>query len=339
MNSWGGVIRIDESENDKMTLTQQRDEWMQELEGRLNVIIPRGEYKKCIHYPKAPKFPYYFLFVKRCEFVCTQSNGLKVSLNCCVVDAKYDDILNILNNRVTSDQPGSSSLEMSEEDLEHDSGYTDDTSLVNNNDELFYKRNVRFSESNTVQFKQGGDTLAKLLTCIERHLKNYVSAFANGNGGKVYFGIDNNGMVTGQVFRGEEQKMQVKKLVETIMTRKGEDQITMIRIWGNPGFVPKYGEQWSVDFVEAIGSPEGSERCVVVVEIFPCEGGMFLTRPLAWEVDESSEKVVEIEFEEWKSRHASHPGTVHVFCNSICFINFEMESYLYCCKTIFVQTE
>ena len=308
LNSSGGVIRIDESQNDKNLLIQQRDKWMQALEERLIVIIPRGEYKKCIHYPKAPKFPYYFLFVKRCEFVCTQSNGLKVSLNCRVVDATYDDILSILNNRVTSDQPGSSSLEMSEEDLEHDSGYTDDTFLVNNHHKFFYESIVSFSESNTVQFKQGGGALDKLLRGIENHLQDYVSAFANGNGGKVYFGVNDSGKVIGQVVRGEEQKMQVKNRVKKVMTRKGEDQ-TMIRIWGNLGFIPEYGKQWSVDFVEVVGSPEGSERCVVVVEIFPFEGGMFLTRPLAWEVDESSEKVVEIEFEEWKSRHASHPGT------------------------------
>lgn len=320
LNSSGGLVRINESENDEKTIIQQRDKWMQALEVKLKVIMTGVEYKKCIHYRKMQKSPYYCMFVKRCRYVCTQSNGLKVPFNCSVQDATYQEILNILIRRVAQPE---STLEMSEEDQECDSGYTEDIPLSNYAEKKYakfsYKMVVSFGESNAVQFKlirQEGETLKEFLKGIENNLKDYVSAFANDNGGKVYFGIDDAGKVMGQLVHGEDEKEEVEKVVKKIMTRKDEWQ-NMVRIWGEPGFIPEYGKHWSVKFVEVINKPEGGERYVVVVEIFPFEGGMFLTHPVSWKVDEMSEKVIEMGFGEWKSRHTSFSGTVHVFCDSI----------------------
>ena len=334
LNSSGGLIRIDERKNDERTITQQRDKWMQALEGRLKVIMTGVEYKECIHYCKTPAFPYNYMFVKRCRYVCTQNNGLKVPFNCSVQDATYPEILKILNRRVIVAQPESSSLEMS--DQECDSGYTEGILQSNYAEKDYanfsYKMIVSFGESNTVQFKlikQDKETLEELLKGINRHLKDYISAFANDSGGKVYFGIDDAGKVIGQIVQGEDQKIEVQKIVSKIMTRRDEHQ-NMIRIWGKPGFIPEYGKQWSVEFVEVINMPKVKDMYVVVVEIFPFEGGMFLTRPLSWKVDESSEKVVDMDFGEWRSRHASYSGIGHIFCKGIYFIDFKTESYAYC---------
>ena len=339
LNSYGGHIRIEESENEEKTIVQQRDKWIHALEQRLEDIMSRTEYKQCVHYHKTRASPYYYMFVKKCRFVCTQNSGLKIPYNCSVKDATYSDISNILNKRVSVAQPESiSSLEMSEEDLECDSGYTEDISLPNYAEEEYAKffsdMIVPFGESNRVQFKlikQEKETLNELLKGIDNHLKDYISAFANDSGGKVYFGIDDAGKVIGQLVQGEDQKIEVQAMVAKIMTRKDEHQ-NMIRIWGEPGIIPKYGEQWSVEFVEVINNPEGKEMYVVVVKIFPFEGGMFLTRPLSWKVDETSEKVVEMDFGEWRARHTSFSGTGHVFCKSIHFIDLKIESCAYSCR-------
>ncbi|CAB4041957.1 schlafen family member 13-like, partial [Paramuricea clavata] len=307
LNSAGGVIRINESGNDEKTIIKQRDIWKQGLEQTLVDILTQDEYKQCIHFNSASKFPYCYLFVRKSKRVCTQSSGLKIPLECSVKDATYNGILNILHQSVS--QRESSSLEMSDENMEPDSGYTDNSSTFSFPDEehaeFHYEKNVSFHESDTVQFKF---IIKDLLKGIDSHLPNYVSAFANHRGGKVYFGIHDDGTVKGQLVEGEDEKREVKDIVEKVMKRKNENQ-EMVRIWGKPDFIPQYDEQWTVEFVEVIGKPEGEERCVVVVKIFPFDGGMFLEHPLAWKVDESSEEIVKIDFVEWRNLHASGSGS------------------------------
>jgi hypothetical protein len=314
LNSAGGVIRINESANNEKTIIKERDIWMQGLEQTLVDILTQNEYKQCIHYNSASKFPYFYLFVRKSKRVCTQSSGLKIPLERSVNDATYMDILNILNRKSGSvSQRESSSLEMSDEDMAFDSGYTKGTP-DEELDKFHFEKKVSSDESDTVQFKlikNGRATMKDLLKGIDSYLPNYVSAFSNYYGGKVYFGVHDDGTVKGQLVEGEDEKKQIKEMVEKVMKRKNENQ-EMVRIWGTPDFIPKYDEQWSVEFVEVIGKPEGDERCVVVVKIFPFDGGMFLEHPLAWKVDESSEEIVKIDFVEWRNLHVPRSGTVIV---------------------------
>ena len=292
MNSAGGIIRINESGNDEKTIIKQRDIWKQGLEQALVDILTQNEYKQRIHFNIASKFPYYYLFVRKSTRVCTQNSGLKIPLESSVKDATYDGILNIVDGKSGVSQR---------------SNFLDEEHA-----EFHYEKNVSFDESDTVQFKfMGNATLEDLLKGINNHLPNYVSAFANHRGGKVYFGIRNDGTVKGQFVEGENEKREVKEMVEKVMKRKNKYQ-EMVRIWGEPDFIPQYDEQWIVDFVEVIGTPEGEERCMVIVKIFPFDGGMFLDHPLSWRVDESSEDIVKIHFKEWKKLHASRSGTVIV---------------------------
>ena len=311
LNSVGGVIRINECGNDETKIISLRDKWMLSLEENLVDIMGQVNYKECVHF--FLKTPYYYLFVRKCKRVCTQNSGLKISLSCSVRDAIYEDTVEILNrSSVSAPSCKSSSLAVSEEDMEldHDSGYPEDN-LTNFSDEehteFRYEDKVSFEESKTVQFKiikEGTATLEQLLKGIEKHLPNYVSAFANGCGGNVYFGIHDGGVIKGQLVKGEEEKTEVKKKIERVIDRKEPNQ-GRVRIWGKPDFIPKYDEQWSVKFVTVIGGPKGEERYVVVVKIFPIDGGMFLERPLAWKVDETSGGIMEIDFDEWRNKHIS----------------------------------
>ena len=317
LNSVGGVVRIDEYGNDKKGIIDDRDKWIQRLEQTLVAIMGQDHYNECVRYFE--KTPYYYVFVRKSKRVCTQNSGLKISLPRSVRDATYECTVEILNrSNVSAPCSNSSSLEVSEEgmELDHDSGYPEDN-LTNFTDEehteFHYKNYVSFEESNSVQFKiicEGTATLVQLLKGIEKHLPNYVSAFANGCGGHVYFGIHDDGEIKGQLVTGEEEKMKVKKMVEEVIDKKDANQ-ERVRIWGKPGFIPKYGEQWSVKFVKVIGGPQDEERYIVVVQIFPFNGGMFLERPLAWKVDETSGDIMQIDFDEWRNKHISVSGTVY----------------------------
>ncbi len=320
LNSVGGVIRINESGNDEKTIIKQRDIWVQALEQRLVDIIGQDQVKQCFQCHNVSNCPY--LFVKKCKRICTQNSGLKIPLQRSVKDATYEDTLNILNRKSVIDaHSNSSSLEVSDEDMEHDNSYPVDTPsncADEKHAEFYFENKVSFEESDTVQFKlikDGRATLKELLKGIDNHLPNYVSAFANHLGGNVYFGIHDNGTVKGQVVEDEDEKTEIKKIVEKIIKRKNENQ-EMIRIWGEPDFDPKYDEQWSVEFVDVTGEAKGDIRCVVVVKINPFPRGMFLEPPLAWKVDERSEKIIKMDFDEWRNRHTSDSGTLIVFCIS-----------------------
>jgi hypothetical protein len=322
LNSVGGVIRINESGNDETRIISDRDRWMQSLQERLLSIMGQEQYKECV-YSFSKSYPYYYMFVRKSKRVCTQKTGLKISLPRSVKDATYEGIVNILNRSVIEPSSESSSLEMDEEEnMEsgQDSGYQGD-SLTNFTDhehtEFQFDGKVLFEESDSIQFKLIKDgELSQLLQGIGNYLPNYVSAFANHRGGDVYFGIRDDGTVKGQLVKGEDEKTEVKKMVEKIMNRKNEKNES-VRIWGKSDFIAKYGEQWSVEFVKVIGEPEDEERYVVVVHIYSFIGGMFLQRPDAWKVDETSENVVKMDFDEWKNRHISDSGTLSliVFCS------------------------
>ena len=311
LNSVGGVVRIDECGNDKKGITKHRDTWIQTLEQKLVAIMGQDHYGECVHY--FGKTPYYYVFVRKSRRVCAQESGLKISLSRSVSNATYEHTVEILNrSSVSAPSSNSSSLEVGEDDMEldHDSGDPEDN-LTNFTDgkhtEFHYGNNVSFEESSTVQFKiinEGTATLEQLLKGIDNYLPKYVSAFANGRGGHVFFGIHDDGEIKGQLVKGEEEKTEVKKMVEKVIDRRDANQ-RRVRIWGKPDFIPKYDKQWSVEFAEVFGGPESEQRYVVVVHIFPFNGGMFLESPLAWKVDETSGDIMKMDFDEWRNKHIS----------------------------------
>ena len=317
LNSVGGVIRINEYKNDKTHITSLRDKWMLTLEQSLVSMMGQDEYSECVHlFPKP--YPDYYVFVRMGKRVFTQNSGMKIPLSRSISNPTHEHIVKILNRKgVTEIEHSSeSSLEMNEDErmeCDQDSDYPEDNSnnfTSQKPTEFHFDDKVLFEESDSIQFKLIKDaaTLSQLLKGIDKHLPNYVSAFANHRGGDVYFGIGDDGTVKGELVKGEDEKTEVKKMIEKIMNRKNENNES-VRIWRKSDLIAKYGEQWSVEFVNVIGEPEDEERYVVVVHIYSFNGGMFLERPLAWKVDETSENIVEMDFDEWKNRHISESGT------------------------------
>ena len=310
-NSAGGVIRINEVTTDAKTVNKPRDIWLKTLEERLVKIMSQEVYKQCVHI--VTNFPFTYLFVKKSKRVCSHKSGLKIPLQRSVDDASYEVIVNILNSgRVDVSQSESSSLELTEEEIVYDSDVPEATTILTVDED----NKVSFQESDTVQFKlinNGDATLEQLTKGIDNHLPKYISAFANHRGGNVYFGIGDDGTVKGQLVWGQEDK--IKEMVENVIKREDVDR-KMTRIWREPGFVPTYGQQWSVKF-----SPIKQGVSVIVVEIFSFKGGMFLEHPLAWKIEESSEQIVNMHFIEWKNMHSGDTGTYQYICVTICIIN------------------
>ena len=151
-------------------------------------------------------------------------------------------------------------------------------------------------ETKTVQLKnlKAGSsnrrTLADRMTCQGNKLTSYVSAFANCNGGHIYYGIDDDGVVVGESIPDELDMNEITKKVEKSINKM---------IWPEQ---PKRNVHWEIFFEPVFD--DNSSRIpsifVIVIYIAPCLGGVFIEKPECYEIVEG--KVAKMSFTTWKSR-------------------------------------
>ncbi len=166
---------------------------------------------------------------------------------------------------------------------------------------IFFKDDTcSFQESNEVQFKhlkadQSKSTkLANRMTGKGNKFSHYVSAFANHNGGHIYYGIrDKDGIIGGEFI--EDEKDQDK------ITKKVEKAINKI-IWSTQMGQPKRGEHWDIFFESVLdqNSKPFPSTFVIVIYIAPCLDGVFTEEPECYEMVEG--KVMEMSLATWEER-------------------------------------
>ena len=180
-------------------------------------------------------------------------------------------------------------------------------------DRFVLNSHLGIRESKTVQFKCLKSEKSKHNDLASRIIRNkftsYVSAFANHIGGRIYIGIDENGLVVGETITKAMQKNLEKKLQKHI------DKM----LWPEYCSPPVKGKQWDIEFHAVIDSddcpvqPRISEhevRVIVVITIYACQGGVFAEKPESYhivEVDNEGPdgleiKVEPMDFKEWKTR-------------------------------------
>jgi hypothetical protein len=159
-------------------------------------------------------------------------------------------------------------------------------------------KNCRSQENKTVQFKnlQAGPskrtTLADRMTGKDNKFSCYVSAFANYNGGHIYYGIRDDGVVEGELIPNENDKNDIIKKVEKAINKM---------IWPEQIGQPKRGKHWEI-FFEPVVVDENSNPIpstfVIVIYIAPCLGGVFTEEPECYEMVEG--KVGKMSFATWR---------------------------------------
>ena len=297
VNTNGGAIKIDERHNDRTTVIGDRDKLFHSLEQHLVAIMGQTDYQQLIFCCWDSKHEFYYIFVDKGKRVYTENSGLKVALSRRVEDATYERCVNIVSGRDVCNR-----------------GYPQYKYVEEKQAALHLNATVPFEEGETIQFKDipdGTATSKKLYKFFERHLPNYVSAFANHCGGNIYFGIDDNGKVEGRVM-DEDDKKRVENMINEIIDLKDKDN-ERLRMWRTESFTPKSGQQWAVEFVKVLGGAVSEEKYVVKVTIPAFRGRMFLKKPVAWKIDEMSRNIVKMTPDEWINRHSS--GTLIVFCS------------------------
>ena len=152
---------------------------------------------------------------------------------------------------------------------------------------IFVKgRDCGLREGKVVQVKSLKSTSSKCITLADRitgksnKLSHYVSAFANCNGGNIYYGVNDDGVVEGECFSDFDS-------VTSHITTKVKNTITKL-IWPSLTAQPKRGVQWEIFFEPVIdcNSETIPSTFVIVIYIAPCLGGVFTEEPEHYEIIE-----------------------------------------------------
>jgi hypothetical protein len=160
-------------------------------------------------------------------------------------------------------------------------------------------------EGKMVQFKNLKASSSKRTKLADRMIGKsnkfscYVSAFGNYNGGHIYYGIRDNGVVEGELIPNEQDKNEITTEVGKVINKM---------IWPEQIGQPERGEHWEI-FFEPVRVDENSKPIpstfVIVIYIAPCLGGVFTEEPECYEMVDG--KVKKMSFATWRK------GILHPF--------------------------
>ena len=132
----------------------------------------------------------------------------------------------------------------------------------------FHKdKNSAIQESKKVQLKNvkadpsKRTTLADRMTGKGNKFSCYVSAFANYNGGHIYYGIRDDGVVEGELIPNENDKNEIIKKVEKVINKM---------IWPEHIGQPKRGEDWDIFFQPVLDGKSKPIPSTFVIVIHIC---------------------------------------------------------------------
>lgn len=168
------------------------------------------------------------------------------------------------------------------------------------NRDFVLDQNANFDEDENIQCKALKSEKSKCVRFVDRMTDKsnkftcYISAFANYIGGHIYYGIDDNRVVKGQIVSDTSEMESITEKV----------QKTIKKMKCRPGLrgEPKRGKQWDI-FFEPVKDSEGKcvpSTYVIVVAVARCPGGVFAEEPESYCVSDG--KVVKMDFSDWMRR-------------------------------------
>ena len=279
LNSGGGVLILENADHEKAK-PKDLDIFLQRLEQKLKSIIDPSSYGDV--FDRFGEFNYekICLFVKAPEHVCTVNSHLFLASDTSVTQASYKQMQDIMKLYKKED------ARVPTNDL---------TNLPTFDPNQFQcGRQVGFHEGKQIQFKYFKSS--KELFCESKHQQGIgkcISAFANGDGGEIFIGInDNDSTVYGQSL--SNQKEIEDKLCSLVQNMH----------WG---FSPEKGIHWDAEVFPVQGSPSNSVVIVVKVAGMRNCGGVFYRQPESYYLQPSTESNTDealcpLGFQEWKTK-------------------------------------
>ena len=161
-------------------------------------------------------------------------------------------------------------------------------------EDFVLNQQVLFTESDFTQFKQLKAESSKCISLADRmtsksnKLERYISAFANKNGGRIYYGISDEGVVKGEVIEENGRAEIVQKVTNTINK--------MIWIEGKL----ERGKHWDIKFVPVKDESmnEILSKFVAIISVEPLLGGLFIHEPESYHC--VKKQIKRMSFDVWK---------------------------------------
>ena len=162
---------------------------------------------------------------------------------------------------------------------------------------LFTKgKGCGLAETKTIELKKVKADKSKRTSLADRMTGKgnkfccYVSAFANHKGGHIYYGVDDDGVVTGEVIPDELESGKITTKVEKTIHKM---------IWPE---LPKRKVNWDIFFEQVLDDNSLAIPSIFVIVIFiaPCLGGVFAEGPECHEMMEG--EIKKMPFARWKER-------------------------------------
>ena len=147
---------------------------------------------------------------------------------------------------------------------------------------------VKFKMLKEKKFYSPQKSVADCITQDEYNLPQYVSAFANHQGGELYYGIASDGTIHGE---------RIKEIEIDDIQRKVEKKIESM-VW--PRHVDNIQKFWTICFLPVKHQEDADPRYVIKISVDRCPGGVFVTDPDSYYVVRNS--VVKLAFSMWIAR-------------------------------------
>ena len=166
-----------------------------------------------------------------------------------------------------------------------------------NYEDFVLNRQVSFEESHSIQFKNLKSEKSKCVSLADRmtnksnKLERYISAFGNNNGGRIFYGISDDGVVQGENIGKKDREEIIRKVTKTI------NQL----IW--PGGKLKRNRHWDIQFAPVKDKNQNElipSLFVIIISVEPLRGGLFTQEPKSYHVVHS--RLVRMTFTEWRRR-------------------------------------
>ncbi|KAI8783794.1 schlafen family member 13 [Biomphalaria glabrata] len=285
LNSGGGILRMKNIDCNCGTQSKSLDMWWSGMESNLATILSGDDICNYFDFVGNYDDEYFYLFVKSAEHLCTVDYNCRLPTDTATHCVTYKSAVKLCSTLGSSKSlsalppiPTSFEYGQIEESLKQ--------------------------EGKQIQFKflttDNELTKRTLPEKVSFYCSRYISAFANHEGGHIYFGIeDSTAAVLGEEMN-ESDEARCTNLIQVKMKSI---------IWGDTRFSALKGVHWDIKFVPIFHCPNQQRRKVIVVSVCKMFGGVFTSCPESYMITKVLQSdshypkygIRRLEFDEWKA--------------------------------------